>query len=258
MSNGIDLEFLKNARREAFVTAFEKKIEKDNVVGYFGEIPEEIFCGCDLVAYPLEGVDSHIFQYGDEKNVCDVMKSTLIYEKTDKCPILYASNMYIFSDLCEKFYNTFKKRSTKEVYKFTDEKDLIVKLEKVYNTNFSEEKYLEAKEKLEYINQTLYKLDYFTDITTEEAFLLRYYTKYLELEKRYDYFKNLEKNITFKERKNQVKNIFVICPRGAYENVISQIKDDREIIRIYFSRKDLDFGYEYCPYDYKLKTNYGG
>lgn len=289
MSSWIDKEELLNFRREAYVTSVENKMENSNVVGVFGKLPLEIFYGYSLIPMPLEDIDSHIFKFGHEVNVCDVIRSTLIYFKTDKCPILFSCDMFVFSSFCNKFYEKLKEVCQNEalekcvckkgVYQYISEEKLKEEIEKVYKKSFSEKLYNEAKEKLSYIEKVNEKIDKYSNLSCEEAFLIRYFTSYLLLDDRVLYYKNLENKLkntnSFSDIENEVVRFNAVCPRGGYKKALEYINkiesnnnldetsksnlkkeiSKKKVYRLYFSNEDLDFAYENCIYEIEKNKN---
>ena len=71
-------------------------------------------------------------------------------------------------------------------------------IQEVYGKKFDNLKYLKAKEILDYIESVLKKIDEYSDLSAEEAFLLRYYTPYiLDLERRKKYFDDTGKILPY-------------------------------------------------------------
>ena len=121
----IDISFLENLRREAYVEAAENYLSSSNVIGTFGEnLPLDILYAYGLLPVPCEGTDSAIFKFGDMENVCDVIKSSVIYLKTDKCPILFSCNMYLIENTCTHFFNKLKENTGKKVLLYKDKSEL--------------------------------------------------------------------------------------------------------------------------------------
>ena len=121
----IDISFLENLRREAYVEAAENYLSSANVIGIFGEdLPLDILYAYGLLPVPCEGTDSAIFKFGDMENICDVIRSSVIYLKTDKCPILFSCSMYLIENTCTVFFNKLKENTDK--YKKFTEKSLII------------------------------------------------------------------------------------------------------------------------------------
>lgn len=75
----IDIDFIKNLRKKAYVDAINSMAKDDNVLGYFGSLYDEAFIYAhSLKALPIVGVDGAIFEYGKYYDSCDPIRSTLI------------------------------------------------------------------------------------------------------------------------------------------------------------------------------------
>ena len=261
----IDVLFLENLRREAYVEAAENYLSSSNVIGIFGEnLPLEILYAYGLLPVPCEGTDSAIFEFGDMENVCDVIKSSVIYLKTDKCPILFSCSMYLIENICIDFFQKLKENTDKKVLLYKDRSDLEKNLQEVYGKKFDDLKYRKAKETLAYIENVLKKIDEYSSLSAEEAFLLRYYTPYiLDLEKRKKYFDDVCKTIKFKTEKNILQKIIALCPRGSYKTILKEVKKEayinpkeNRVIRLCRGWSNADYGYKYCPYKYNMNVMY--
>ena len=261
----IDISFLENLRRDAYVEAAENYLSSSNVIGTFGEnLPLDILYAYGLLPVPCEGTDSAIFKFGDMENVCDVIKSSVIYLKTDKCPILFSCNMYLIENTCTHFFNKLKENTDKKVILYKDKSELEKNIQEVYGKKFNDLKYRKAKEILDYIKTVLKKIDEYSDISAEEAFLLRYYTPYiLDLERRKKYFDDICSSIKFKSEKNIIQKIIALCPRGAYKTILKEVKKEayinpkeNRVIRLCRGWNNADYGYKYCPYKYNMNVMY--
>ena len=258
----IDKDFLIELRRNAYIECTENFLESNTVVGIFGDrLPEHVFYACGVVPVPIEGVDSHIFKFGKEnegEGFCDVIKSTLIYLTTQKCPILYSCKMYVLENACNSFIEVLKANTKKPVAVYKNDEELLQILCNVYGTNYNETIKENAKTDLDYIKNILTKIKYYSDISTEELFLLEFYSKYMmDLKMRRKYFEQLEKTINFSITKREIKKLPCICPRGNYKAVCREIKDSNTIIeRMCDGTKMADYGYANCIFDCTKKRNY--
>ncbi len=255
----IDVDFLIERRRNAYIECTENYLESNTVVGIFGDsLPEEIFYACNTVPVPIEGVDSHIFKFAKENETahfCDVIKSTLTYLTTQKCPILYSCKMYVVENTCKKFIDALKANTEKPVLVYREEAELINKLCSIYGTQYNEEAKVEARADLDYIKNVLEKIKYHSCLNTKEVFLLEFYSKYMtDLKMRKEYFEELEKNIEFIEEKNKIVEVATICPRGGYESLCKEI--NIPIARIVRTWNGSEYGYKHCPFDFKKEINY--
>ena len=253
----IDKDFLVELRRNAYVECTENYLSTNTIVGIFGDdLPEELFYACGTVPIPIEGVDSHIFKFGKDgewAGLCDVIKSTLIYLTTQKCPILYSCKMYVLENVCVNFTNALKANTEKPVLVYDEEDCLIKTLCEVYGTHYDESLRQSAKCDLDYIKNILEKLTYYSSLSTEELFLLEFYSKYMtSLSDRKKYFEALERMISFNKEKNEVKEILSLCPRGNYKSICEGAPNTR-ITRVF---DVADYGYANCIYACNKEKNY--
>ncbi len=227
----IDRTFLVDARRNAYIECTENYLSSNTIVGVFGdEMPLEVFYACGTVPVPMEGVDSHIFKFGKEgewEDVCDVIKSTLIYLTTQKCPILYSCKMYVMQNTCQKFIEAIKANTEKLVLVYDDEETLIAELCKVYGTSYNEIIRQEARADLDYINGILQKTKRTSLLTCEDFFLLEFYSKYMiNLKMRREYFEELEKKLAstnVKMQECEMEEVRAFCPRGNYSRICQDL-----------------------------------
>ncbi len=259
INNPVDKDFLIELRRNAYVECTENYLKANNVVGIFGDaIPEEIFYACGLIPVPIEGVDSHVFKFGKENEgagYCDVIKSTLIYLTTQKCPILYSCKMYVVEDTCKNFYNVIKANTQKEIHIYNTEKELIETLCKNYGTIYDEKVKQKAKTELNYIKEILERITYYSDMDTEAIFLLKYYTKYMtDLSMRKKYFTVLNEKIHFQKQKKNIQIVSSLCPRGNFKNICNDINSTN--IRLERSWDNSDYGYAKCIFNFDKEENY--
>ena len=263
----LDKEFLLELRRRAYVECTQNYLETNTIAGIFGDdIPEELFYACGVFPIPMEGVDSHIFQFGKEgewEGVCDVVKSTLIYLTTQKCPILYSCKMYVLEPYCHAMIDAIKRKSEKPILVYTDESSLIASLCKVYGTSYNEKMGEWAKKKLDYIKKVLQKIERNSNLDCEMLFLLEFYSKYMiDLEERRAYFEEIEKELSFTNDERDVKDVNVVCPRGNYSNVCMNIEKERQEdsskknARIKRVWECGEYGYTNCPFECARKIGY--
>jgi len=263
----LDKEFLLELRRRAYVECTQNYLETNTIVGIFGdEMPQELFYACGVLPIPMEGVDSHIFQFGKEEEwegVCDVVKSTLIYLTTQKCPILYSCKMYVLEPHCQAMIDAIKRKSEKPILVYTNERSLIDALCKVYGTSYNEKMRVEAKKELDHIQKILQKIVLHSNLSVEMLFLLEFYSKYMiDLEERRAYFEELEKELSFTTKARDVKDVNVLCPRGNYSNVCMSIEkeqckgDVKKNVRIKRVWECGEYGYPNCPFDAKKRIGY--
>ena len=255
----IDADSLIEMRRNAYIECTENYLTSNTVVGIFGdEMPEELFYACGTIPVPIEGVDSHIFKFANKEeceSFCDVIKSTLTYLTTQKCPILFSAKMYVLQDVCKKFVEALKANTEKKVEVFKTREKLIKVLCDTYSTQYSAKLETDAKQDLDYIRYVLKKIKYHSNLDTRTYFLLEFYSKYMtDLKMRRKYFEELEKKLSFSKKKNEVTEVYAICPRGNYENICKEINSNT--FRITRQWKASDYGYAHCPLICKKEIGY--
>lgn len=274
----ISCDELLELRRNAYIACTNLYMEKNNVVGIFGDgvsvsgdhaLPLALIYGCGLVPVPIEGVDAEVFKFGnsiDTDDLCDVIKSTLIYLTTDKCPLLYSSRMYVCTNYCYDFCRQLKHATTKPIFFFdvtkknsSDQKmqehNLLKELCSIYHCEYSEEKKQAAEEKLCRIEKILERLENYSDLGSDILFLLRYYTPYItDLNERAAFFTKLEIETNCTEEKKERPIIRSLCPRGNYRKILAQYDSEHVLIRRAFS--NCAVGYDNCILSRNTK-NYG-
>ena len=275
MESIVDKTFLIDARRNAYIECTENYLNSNTIVGIFGdEMPLELFYACGTVPVPIEGVDSHIFKFGKEgewSEYCDVIKSTLIYLATQKCPILYSCKMYVLQNNCQRFIDALKTNTEKPVLVYNDEESLLDKLCKVYKTRYNDDVMKEAKADLEYIKSVLQKAKYYSSLTCEEFFLLELYSKYItNLKMRRTYFEDIEKRLILNSDKNEeceIEEVFAFCPRGNYGKICKDLDEknatsgncknaNKTRPRIKRVWESATYGYANCPFNCKKQLGY--
>ncbi len=246
-------ENLLELRREAFVNCLMDMGEEDNIIGVFGnDYNESLLYGYGLKPIPIVGIDPYIFKFGDY-NSCDPIKSTIIYLKTEKCPLLYSSKMYLLDGFCKAMEKALKENTEKLVYIYKDDNGLDDIIKKIYNRKFSKEKYNLAEENLKEINYLISIISN-SDIPSKELFMVKFFTKYItNLESRKFFLGEIVNNLTY-NRKISRKKINALCPGGIYEELDSIMQDEE--YEIFESRKDLDFTYNKCIYKGRKYLNY--
>ena len=259
----IDKTFLIEARRNAYIECTENYLSSNTIVGVFGDdIPLELFYACGTVPVPMEGVDPHIFKFGkvgEWQDTCDVIKSTLIYLTTQKCPILYSCKMYVLQNNCQRFIDAIKANTEKPVLVYNDEAQLINELCKVYGTSYNESLMKEARVDLAYIQTVLQKIKYCAALTCEEVFLLEFYSKYItSLKMRRAYFE-IDKNLIANTDECQIEEVPAFCPRGNYEKICQDLSlrnldpchcKQAKVRHLRLKRvwEDATYGYVNCPF----------
>jgi len=106
---------------------------------------------------------------------------------------------------------------------------------------------------LDYIRSVLEKLTYYSSFSTEELFLLEFYSKYMTcLSDRKKYFEALEKEVSFHKEKNNIKKTLSLCPRGNYKSICDEAPKTR-ITRVF---DNAEYGYTNCIFECKKEKNY--
>lgn len=261
----IDIEFLLECRRNAYISCTMQFIEKNNVVGYFGEhIPLEIFYGYNLFPVPLEDVDADVFAFSsddikNDKTLCDCIRSTLTYLETDKCPILHSCKAFVFAPVCKKFFSAFSNLTKKDCVVLPNEYSEWEAYLKKLLASFSDTAYdsasaYNAKKKLDYISSTISKIECKTKITTEELFLLQYYTPYiLELDERVQYFKDLEQQLVFSDYDFKRPHFSLPCPRGYFHDAVSYMPSQAKVS---WGDSSGDFADSHCFISAPINVHY--
>lgn len=250
----LNFEDLKDLRRLSFVTAIETKMSTDNLASYFGDVDIALLYGFGIKPLPLEGLDSYIFEYGFHEG-CDQVRSTLVYLKTDKCPILYSSKFYVLDDYCHVLKEELKKATEKDV---VNHFDLHSYLNDRYE--FSEELFEEAKANLKEID-SLYEKIKETSIGGYELFLLKFYSRYIiDLNKRIQLYKNVlnlystefkDANKTHSQKRYEV---YATCPGGIIDGINADLCSKCYEVK----PRDGMYAVRGCYKRSKHYVNYGG
>jgi hypothetical protein len=238
-------------RRRAYVDTLMKMKTEDNVIGIFGEgIDETFLYAYGLVVIPIVGMDSYIFEYG-EYDSCDTIRSTIIYMKTGKCPLLFSSKMYLLSDVCTNIYNAFCENTDKVVEVYSNNQKLSSVIERVYKRKFDNNLYNVQKQRLQYIENLYEKIEN-SNLSMKEKFMLNFFSKYIiSLDEIITFLDDISKNLSL-GNKNK-KSIYTPCPYGIYENISNQFEKD---ILLKQGIKNIDIACKGCMYDAPLYINY--
>lgn len=212
-------------RRQSYISCLEKNAKGKTIVGIFGELPEAMLRAFDLYPVPLTSLDGYIYRHGVAEG-CDVIRSTLIYLKTEKCPILYSSDFLLCDTSCPAMIEALQAEG-KEVLVYENPCSLMEMLRERSGRAFSEEKYLYAKNALEDIHGSLSLLAE-TDLSSKTLFEIEFFSNYiLDLDERKDFLDTLVKEVTkccyFQKRERKI--ITAKCPGGIYEEIFSLEKE---------------------------------
>lgn len=233
-SRGIkDFNDLKNLRRESFVDAIEEKMTNDKLVSYFGNVDIALLYGFGMKPLPLEGLDSYVFEYGFHRG-CDQVRSTLVYLKTQKCPILYSSKFFVLDDYCHVLKEELKNNTKKDV---VNAYDLYSYLKDLYT--FDEYSYEAASQSLNILEELKKRIEN-TSIEGKDLFLLKFYSRYIiDLDERISLYENVLKcvessqdAITEKNSIDKIKryNVDAICPGGIIDKIDSDLSSKSYLI----------------------------
>ncbi|MGP1455643.1 MAG: hypothetical protein ACTTJ7_07800 [Treponema sp.] len=186
------LDYAPDLRREAYVDAALRMQADDNIVGVFGSayteahspiIDEAVIYACALVPVPIIGVDAFIFQYGDYP-ACDVLKSTMVYLTTQKCPLLYSSKMYVLDGCCPAAAAAFRQCTQKPVHVYEHAGGLKAVLQHVYGRPYSSVRYEQARIAFGKLHALLLQLEQ-SELSGNDVGVLAFYSRFIfELEER--------------------------------------------------------------------------
>lgn len=186
------LDYIPDIRREAYVDATLRMQREDNIVGLFGSvyseaqspiIDEALIYSCGLIPVPIIGVDALIFEHGDY-SACDVIKSTMIYLTTQKCPLLYSSKMYVLDGTCSAVESAFRHCTGKPVLVYHEAETCKSVLQQVYGRGFSAARYQKVQTAFATLNSLLQQLAHST-LSGNVLGMLAFYSRFIfELEER--------------------------------------------------------------------------
>ena len=186
------LAYVPDLRREAYVDTTLRMQADDNIVGVFGSaysnahspiIDEALIYGYGLVPVPIVGVDAFIFKHGDYP-ACDVIKSTMVYLTTQKCPLLYSSKMYVLDGCCPAVEAAFRLCTQKAVHRYQNAEALHTVLQEVYGRTYSESRYEQAQTAYAQLDTLLQQLEK-SSLSGNELGILGFYSRFiLELDER--------------------------------------------------------------------------
>ena len=186
------LDYTPDLRREAYVDAAIRMQTDDNIVGIFGSaysdaqpptINEAVIYACGLVPVPIVGIDAFIFKHGDYPG-CDVIKSTMVYLTTQKCPLLYSAKMYVLDGCCPAIEAAFRQCTQKPVHVYKNTEMLTAVLKKVYGRKYSAVCYQKAQAAFTALNSLLQQLE-LSMLSGNEFGMLAFYSRFIfELDQR--------------------------------------------------------------------------
>lgn len=186
------LAYAPDLRREAYIDATLRMQADDNIVGVFGSaysnaqspvIDEALMYGYGLVPVPVAGLDAFIFKHGDYP-ACDVIKSTMVYLTTQKCPLLYSSKMYVLDGCCPTAEAAFRQCTQKIVHCYRNTESLHTVLQEVYGKTYSAHRYEQAQKAYRELDNLLQQLAQ-SSLSGSELGILGFYSRFIfELDER--------------------------------------------------------------------------
>ena len=180
------LKYTPELRRDAYVDTTLRMQADDNIVGIFGSaysqaqspvIDEALIYGHGLIPVPVAGVDAFIFKYGDYP-ACDIIKSTMVYLITQKCPLLYSSKMYVLDGCCPAAESAFRKCTQKNVHRYRNPAELQSVLQKVYGKPLAIDRYKEAQTAFLQLDTLLQQIES-SPLSGNEFGLLAFYSRFI-------------------------------------------------------------------------------
>ena len=225
-------------RRQCYLSCLKKNAKGKTIVGIFGELPESMLRAFDLYPVPLESLDGYIYRHGETEG-CDVIRSTITYLKTQKCPILFSSAFFLCDTSCPAMIEALRGEG-KEVIVYKEPCSFMEILHEKTGRPFSEGKYLHAKEALQEIEESLSLLRE-RDLSSERLFEIEFFSQYiLKLDARKDFLVKVAKEVTDSCRllKESRKVVPVKCPGGIYEEIFRR---EKELIRLHITKEDHSY-----------------
>lgn len=252
-SEKIQLNKIVDLRRDAYVDVLMRNARGEKLLGVFSNSYDESFIrSCGLIPIPLQALDKGIFEYGDHTG-CDLIKASLIYLKTDKCPILHSCIAYSFDDFCPKIYEEFKLFTDKDIYiknktAMTFE-DFCQSLGDKYDSSIE-------KRSQKLLDEILVIQGYLesTELTGVDLMNLDFYTKFiLDLEKRLAFFERIIE-YPFKRIEETRKEVKVLCPWAIGFEIEKFIS--HKYYKLVINEIEPSFGLDNCIYNPKQRLNY--
>lgn len=246
---------LPELRRQAFVDCILRKSEHDDVIGIFGEnINEPLLYAYGLYPVPIQGLDRYVFKYGNYEN-CDLIKSTIIYLRTEKCPLLFSPKMFVVDRFCDRFNNALIEQSEKKVHIYSNDDLLRNELELFYNREYSEAEHNKAIDMYKK-NDELYCLLSSSDLTGKELFEIMFFSRYIiNLEERVEFLSEAVERTSFNNLGEREK-IPVACAGGIYSAIECYLFNTR--YEFVLSNIDAKFACKGCCLTTAKKLDYLG
>lgn len=243
-------EDLPELRRQAFVDCIMNKSLEDSIVGIFGNVNEPLIYAYGLYTVPMEGLDSHIFSFG-EYDGCDLVKSTIIYLKTEKCPLLFSAKMYVVEDFCDHFIESLQGETEKPICVYRNEDELKLILEEVYKREYSKELHEIAIEEFKKMDLALNKL-HISNLSGREIFEVEFFSRYLiDIKERRKFLEETVEKLDLYDCDRIT--VTAVCPGGIYRAIDSDLNTIR-----YGIKRDIDNPIFTCKGCFmgKIKFNY--
>lgn len=250
----ITFDELPEIRRQAYVDCVMIRSGEDNLAGIFGtRVNEPLIRSFGFKTVPIEGIDSHIFSFGDCEG-CDVIRSTLIYLQTQKCPILFSCNFFVMDRFCPSMIDALSSHTSREVIVYQNKNQLIDCLEKKTKTSYDPVKHRQCLELFKQIRSLEQQLEQ-SSLDTKQLFELKFFSSYfVDLSERISFLKQAVNCIEY-DKKRTRKTFYMMCPGGAYQNLPRDINGKN--YRLVRGRTYADATYPECFVDANLHLSYG-
>ena len=242
-----------NLRRDAFVDVLTRSSLGEKILGIFANSYDEVeIRAYGLIPIPLQGLDSGIFKFGSHPG-CDLIKSTLVYLKTDKCPILHSTIAYVFDKTCMKIHEEFKPHTDKPIYISGLSQMTFSEFCKGIAGQYSLELANGAKKILGEIKNIQKELEK-TVISGVNLMHLDFYSKFiLDLDKRLEFFQKIQAYPYEKINKTRYE-VKAICPWAIGFEIEKLISQDH--YKIVVADDHAEFGLDKCIKDSVTRLNY--
>lgn len=265
-------------RREAYIEAINLK-EKNKLVSTFGRVPWELIYSFSLFSVPSYGIDLYVMEnFKKDENLCDLLNSTKIYLREDKCPLMFSSSFFVVDDFCQKRNDLLYKSTDKKIYVYKTFEDFTSFLEDISGKKLDMEKLKEVTAKSIILNNLILDIRKL-DMDIKEIFEIEYFSKFiLNLDERIHFLEIILKK--YKNLKKLKKDYIKVCAGcGIYHNLSSRdevllecgcegenffnIENDDLLsyLKEKYSKKRVvkfDYSIRGCPFDEGKKLNYLG
>ncbi len=126
---GILLKEFQEARRNAYVDAIYLKSQGKHAAGIFGKnIPREILWALDITPINIYSIDGSNISASNkiiDKESCSILKASYGYTVTERCPLIYSTDIIISNDMCpHKVSMISKLNKYKDTYIINESKNI--------------------------------------------------------------------------------------------------------------------------------------